>query len=243
MRIAIIGSGGREHAICKKIYKSEKVSEIFCIPGNGGTFNIAKNIDLDLNNFDLIKSFLIDKKIDIIIVGPEKPLVDGIVDYLKQNGLKVFGPDRFCSKLEGSKIFTKKICEDKKIPTANFKILKNIESSLNFLKSKKYPLVVKADGLAAGKGVYICENFNQAKIAVEEIFNGKFGYSDEVLIEDFLRGEEMSFFILYDNNTYKLFNTAQDHKRVFEGDKGKNTGGMGAYSPSRLINHDLQQKF
>ncbi len=242
MRIAIIGSGGREHAICKKIYKSEKVSEIFCIPGNGGTFNIAKNIDLDLNNFDLIKSFLIDKKIDITIVGPEKPLVDGVVDYLKQNGLKVFGPDRFCSKLEGSKIFTKKICEDKKIPTANFKILKNIESSLNFLKSKKYPLVVKADGLAAGKGVYICENFDQAKIAVEEIFNGKFGYSDEVLVEDFLRGEEMSFFILYDNNTYKLFNTAQDHKRVFEKDKGKNTGGMGAYSPSRLINHDLQQK-
>ena len=242
MRIAIIGSGGREHAICQKIYASKKISKIFCIPGNGGTSNIAENIEIDLNNFEKIKSFLIDKNIDITIVGPEEPLVKGIVDFLSLHKLKVFGPDKFCSKLEGSKIFTKKICECEKIPTADFKILYDTPSSLNYLKTKKYPLVVKADGLAAGKGVYVCESFLDAKKAVVEIFGGKFGKAKEILIEDFLKGEEMSFFILYDNKTFKIFNTAQDHKRVFDGDKGKNTGGMGAYSPSRLISNSLEEK-
>ena len=130
----------------------------------------------------------------------------------------------------------------KKIPTANFKILNNLKNSIKYLENKKYPLVVKADGLAAGKGVYICNNFLDAKKAVKEIFDGKFGEAKEVLIEDFLEGEEMSFFLLYDNKSFKVFNTAQDHKRVFEGDKGKNTGGMGAYSPSRLISRELEEK-
>ncbi len=242
MRIAIIGSGGREHAICQKIYISSKVEKIFCIPGNGGTKKIAENINIDLKNFEKIKSFLIKEKIDFTIIGPEEPLVKGIVDFLRNNNLRVFGPDKYCSQLEGSKIFTKKICEIEKIPTANFRIFKDFKSSINFLKDQVYPLVVKADGLAAGKGVYICENFQNAKIATEEIFGGKFGKADEILIEDFLSGEEMSFFILYDNKTFKIFNTAQDHKRVFEGDKGKNTGGMGAYSPSRLIDKDLEKK-
>ena len=242
MRIAIIGSGGREHAICQKIYESKKVKKIFCIPGNGGTQKIAENIEIDLKNFKEIKSFLIGKNIDLTIVGPEEPLVNGIVDYLNQDGLKVFGPDKFCSKLEGSKIFTKKICKKEKIPTANFQILKNIVSSINYLENRNYPLVVKADGLAAGKGVYICENFLEAKKAVEEIFGGKFGKANEILIEDFLHGEEMSFFIIYDNKSFKIFNTAQDHKRIFEGDKGKNTGGMGAYSPSRLNSDQLEKK-
>ncbi len=242
MRIAIIGSGGREHAICQKIYESKKVKKIFCIPGNGGTSKIANNVEININNFDEIKSFLINKNIDLTIVGPEEPLVNGMVDFLTNEGLKVFGPDKFCSKLEGSKIFTKKICKSENIPTANFEIFKDKLSSLNYLKEKKYPTVVKADGLAAGKGVYICENFSDASKAVEEIFKGKFGKADEVLIEDFLEGEEMSFFILYDNNSFKIFNTAQDHKRVFEEDKGKNTGGMGAYSPSRLNNSELEKK-
>ncbi len=242
MRIAIIGSGGREHAICHKIYQSKKIKKIFCLPGNGGTNEIAENIDINLKNFEEIKSFLISKNIDLTIIGPEEPLVNGIVDYLKINGLKVFGPDKYYSKLEGSKIFTKKICREENIPTANFNILKDLHSAIKYLKDKKHPLVVKADGLAAGKGVYICENFLDSKKAVEEIFYGKFGKADEVLIEDFLNGEEMSFFILYDNNSYKIFNTAQDHKRIFEGDKGKNTGGMGAYSPSRLINNELEKK-
>ena len=242
MKIAIIGSGGREHAICQKIYESKKKKKIFCIPGNGGTSKIAKNINLNLKNFNSIKEFLISEKIDLTIVGPEEPLVNGIVDYLNKDGIKVFGPDKFCSKLEGSKIFTKKICKSENIPTADFQIMKDKFSSLEYLKKKIYPLVVKADGLAAGKGVYICENFEDAKNAVEEIFNGKFGKADEILIENFLEGEEMSFFILYDNNSFKVFNTAQDHKRIFEGDKGKNTGGMGAYSPSRLINKELEEK-
>ena len=242
MRIAIIGSGGREHAICQKIYESKKIKKIFCIPGNGGTSEIANNVEININNFDEIKSFLINKNIDLTIVGPEEPLVNGIVDFLTNEGLKVFGPDKFCSRLEGSKIFTKKICKSKNIPTANFEIFKDKLSSLNYLKETKYPTVVKADGLAAGKGVYICENFSDASKAVEEIFKGKFGEADEVLIENFLEGEEMSFFILYDNNSFKIFNTAQDHKRVFEGDKGKNTGGMGAYSPSRLNSSELEKK-
>ena len=242
MKIAIIGSGGREHSICQKIYKSKKVSKIFCLPGNGGTQKISQNVKIDLNNFEKIKSFLINENVDLTIIGPEEPLVNGIVDYLNLNGLKVFGPDKFCSKLEGSKIFTKKICELQKIPTANFKIFNNLLSSLDYLKNKKYPLVVKADGLAAGKGVFICEKFLDAKKAVKEIFDGKFGKASEVLIEQFLSGEEMSFFILYDNKSFKIFNTAQDHKRIFEGDKGGNTGGMGAYSPSRLINNKLEKK-
>tara|TARA_Y100001970_G_scaffold292523_1_gene434146 strand:- start:3389 stop:4657 length:1269 start_codon:yes stop_codon:yes gene_type:complete len=242
MRIAIIGSGGREHAICQKINESKKVNKIFCIPGNGGTSIIAKNIKIDLKNFDDIKCFLLKEKIDLTIIGPEEPLVNGIVDYLKKYKLRVFGPDKFCSQLEGSKIFTKKICEKEKIPTANFKIFNDLKFSLEYLKKIKYPLVVKADGLAAGKGVYICESFLHAKKAVKEIFGGKFGSANEILIEDYLTGEEMSFFILYDNKSHKIFNTAQDHKRVFEGDKGKNTGGMGAYSPSRLSSPELEKK-
>ncbi len=242
MRIAIIGSGGREHAICHSIHISKKVKKIFCIPGNGGTHQIAENINLNTSDFEKIKKFLIREKVDLTIIGPEEPLVNGIVDYLNNSGLKVFGPDKFCSKLEGSKIFTKKICQIKNIPTAKFKILKDKQTSFVYLENAKYPLVVKADGLAAGKGVYICENFKDGKVAIDEIFNGKFGFAKEVLIEEFLDGEEMSFFILTDNISFKILNTAQDHKRVFEGDKGKNTGGMGAFSPSSLINDDLEKK-
>ncbi len=242
MRIAIIGSGGREHSISQKIFESKKVDKIYCIPGNGGTQEIADNVDIDLKDFVKIKTFLISKNIDLTIIGPEEPLVNGIVDYLKKENLKVFGPDQFCSRLEGSKIFTKKICKLENIPTANFQIFKDSSSSLNFLKNSNYPIVVKADGLAAGKGVYICEKFSEAKKAVDEVFGGKFGKAEEILIEQFLSGEEMSFFILYDNNSFKIFNTAQDHKRVYEGDKGQNTGGMGAYSPSRLHSKELEKK-
>ena len=242
MRIAIIGSGGREHSISQKIFESKKVDKIYCIPGNGGTQEIADNVDIDLKDFVKIKTFLISKNIDLTIIGPEEPLVNGIVDFLKKENLKVFGPDQFCSRLEGSKIFTKKICKLENIPTANFQIFKDSSSSLNFLKNSNYPIVVKADGLAAGKGVYICEKFSEAKKAVDEVFGGKFGKAEEILIEQFLSGEEMSFFILYDNNSFKIFNTAQDHKRVYEGDKGQNTGGMGAYSPSRLHSKELEKK-
>ena len=242
MIICVIGSGGREHAICKMISLSPKVSKLYCIPGNAGTQQLAENINLNIDNFEKILKFLKDSKVDLVIIGPEKPLVNGIVDYLENNNIKVFGPKKISSQLEGSKTFTKNICKKYNIPTANFGIFEKKENTLNFLKNSKFPIVIKADGLAAGKGVYICNNFKESQTATKEIFGGKFGKAEQILVEEFLEGDEMSFFIISDGNDYKLFNTAQDHKRVGEGDKGKNTGGMGAYSPSSLINKDLENK-
>ncbi|WP_440690776.1 phosphoribosylamine--glycine ligase [Candidatus Pelagibacter sp. HIMB1782] len=242
MRIGIIGSGGREHAICASIKKSKKIEKIYCFPGNAGTDKIAENVSIDLNNFEIIKNFIHENNIELIIVGPEKPLVDGLVDYLEKYKIKVFGPNKLASQLEGSKIFTKKLCEKFKIPTAKFGIFENIESSKKFLNEVTFPTVIKADNLASGKGVYICNSLSEAMLAVEEIFNGKFGPTKNLLIEEFLDGEEMSFFVVCDGKSFKTFDTAQDHKRVLEGDKGKNTGGMGAYSPSRLITKELENK-
>jgi len=242
MILGIIGSGGREHAICQSIKKSKKVAKIYCFPGNAGTSTIAENVDINLDDFDNIKNFILEKKIDLIVVGPEKPLVDGIVDFFEQNNIKVFGPNKIASQLEGSKIFTKELCEKYKIPTAKFGIFETSQKANIFLKNSSFPIVIKADGLAAGKGVYICENQLQAMDAVNEIFEGKFGVADKILIEEFLNGEEMSYFIISDGKNFKKFETAQDHKRVHEGDKGKNTGGMGAYSPSLLINQHLEKK-
>jgi len=242
MIIGIIGSGGREHAICAKVLESKKVKKIYCFPGNAGTNLIATNVEIKVDEFEKIKDFVIDNKIDLLIVGPEKPLVNGIVDFFQKQNIKIFGPEKIASQLEGSKIFTKKICEKYKIPTAKFGVFEKLKQAELFLKTNKFPLVVKADGLAAGKGVYICENIKSAKIALEEIFNGKFGKAENILIEEFLVGEEMSYFVVSDGTTFKKFQTAQDHKRVLENDKGKNTGGMGAYSPSRLISKDLDKK-
>ena len=242
MRIGIIGSGGREHAICASIKKSKKIEKIYCFPGNAGTDEIAENVSIDLDNFEIIKNFIYENNIELIIVGPEKPLVDGLVDYLEKYKIKVFGPNKLASQLEGSKIFTKKLCEKFKIPTAKFGIFENIESSKKFLNEVTFPTVIKADNLASGKGVYICNSLGEAMLAVEEIFNGKFGPTKNLLIEEFLDGEEMSFFVVCDGKSFKTFDTAQDHKRVLEGDKGKNTGGMGAYSPSRLITKELENK-
>ena len=227
MKVGIIGSGGREHAICHSLNKSKKIKKIYCFPGNAGTAEIAENIDLNLENFNELKEFILKYSIDLIIVGPEKPLVEGIVDFLENNQIKVFGPNKFASQLEGSKIFTKKLCEKYNIPTAKFGIFKNFNDAQNFLEKIVYPTVVKADNLASGKGVYICTNFNEASNAVKEIFDGKFGEAENVLIEEFLKGEEMSYFIITDGKTISKFGTAQDHKRALEGDLGKNTGGMG----------------
>ena len=242
MKVGIIGSGGREHAICESLKNSNKVDKIFCFPGNAGTVDIAENIILDLNNFENIKNFIFEKKIDLIVVGPEKPLVDGLVDYLEQFNIKVFGPNKIASKLEGSKIFTKQLCQKFNIPTAKFGIFQNKDDSKKFIKRSNYPTVIKADNLASGKGVYICNDEGEAHTAIEEIFNGKFGKAENLLIEEFLKGEEMSYFTVNDGKIFKNFGTAQDHKRDLEGDKGKNTGGMGAYSPSRLISDELEKK-
>ena len=242
MKIAILGSGGREHALAVQISKSKKLDKIYCIPGNAGTDSIGKNVNLELDNFDEIYRFIKNEKIDLVIVGPEKPLVDGIVDYLNEKNIKVFGPNQKVAQLEGSKIFTKKICEKYNIPTANFGIFKDKEETFKFLQNRKMPLVIKADGLAAGKGVYICKDIESSKNAVIEIFNGKFGKADQILVEEFLEGDEMSYFVISDGLCFKSFNTAQDHKRVGEGDTGKNTGGMGSYAPSKLINKNLEEK-
>ena len=242
MKVGIIGSGGREHSICQNLKNSKKVDKIFCFPGNAGTANIAENVILDTDDFETFKDYIIKNKIDLVVIGPEKPLVDGLVDYLEKYHIKVFGPNKLASQLEGSKIFTKNLCKKFNIPTAKFGIFSNKEPAKKFLKTTNYPTVVKADNLASGKGVYICKNENEANIAVDEIFNGKFGLANNLLIEEFLKGEEMSFFTINDGNVFKNFGTAQDHKRVLEGDLGKNTGGMGAYSPSRLLNNELEKK-
>ncbi len=242
MNVGIIGSGGREHAICSCIKNSKSIEKIYCFPGNAGTSNIAENININIDDFSEIKDLILKKNIDLVVVGPEKPLVDGITDYLESFGIKVFGPNKIASQLEGSKIFTKNICKKYKIPTANFGIFNNEIEAKKFLDQSKFPIVIKADNLAAGKGVYICEDDAESNQAIKEIFDGRFGKAKSILIEEFLEGEEMSFFIISDGFTFKSFGTAQDHKRVLEGDRGKNTGGMGAYSPSRLINNELEKK-
>ena len=242
MKVGIIGSGGREHALCQSIKKSTKVKKIYCFPGNAGTAQLADNISIDITDFNKIKEFSVTNKINLIIVGPEKPLVDGIVDFFKDTEINIFGPDKISSQLEGSKIFTKKICEKYNIPTAKFGVFNSFNEAIVFLDKAKFPLVVKADGLASGKGVFISKDKNDAEMAIKEIFDGKFGLAKNVLMEEFLVGEEMSYFIISDGKEIKKFETAQDHKRVLEGDKGANTGGMGAYSPSRLINQALEEK-
>ena len=223
MKVGIIGSGGREHSLCLSLKKSNKITNLYCFPGNAGTELLAQNVDIELTNFQKLRDYIKQNQIDIIVIGPEKPLVDGLVDYLEKNEIKVFGPNKIAAQLEGSKIFTKNLCKKYNIPTADFGIFKNLEESKSFLQKCNYPIVIKADGLAAGKGVYICENFEQSFEAAQEIFNGKFGIAKEILIEEHLKGEEMSFFVISDGKTFKKFGTAQDHKRVFEGDKGKNT--------------------
>ena len=242
MKIAILGSGGREHALALSIHNSKKTEKIYCLPGNAGTANIAENININLDDFDLIYDFVKKKDIKLVIVGPEKPLVNGIVDFLEKKDVLVFGPKKKSAQLEGSKIFTKKICEKYKIPTAKFGIFESKKLANDFVNKTQMPTVIKADGLASGKGVYICNDLLQCQEAIEEIFNGKFGIAKNVLIEEFLEGEEMSFFIISDGKNFKFFQTAQDHKRVGEGDTGKNTGGMGAYSPSNIINDNLYEK-
>jgi len=242
MKVGVIGSGGRENAICHNLKKSTKINKIFCFPGNAGTASIAENIDVDLSDFENFKNFILNNQIELVIVGPEKPLVEGIVDYLEKFNIKVFGPNKIASQLEGSKIFTKKLCEKFNIPTAKFGIFTNKIEAKKFLENSNFPNVIKADNLASGKGVYICNNFEESNVAIDEIFNGKFGKANNLLIEEFLEGEEMSYFVISDGKTIKNFGTAQDHKRVLEGDKGKNTGGMGAYSPSRLISDELENK-
>ena len=242
MNIALIGSGGREHALCKKIHESKLSKNIICIPGNAGTAQIATNINVNFLNFAKLLKTLNEYKISLVVIGPEEPLVKGLVDFLKKHKIKVFGPNKYAAKLEGSKAFMKSICKKNKIPTAKFKICKKITDVNIFLKDANYPVVLKADGLAAGKGVSICKNQKEVFEKSKEVFNGKFKTSKKLVLEEFLEGEEASYFLIVDSNSYKFFGSAQDHKRVREKDKGPNTGGMGAYSPALIINEELEKK-
>ena len=242
MNVAVIGSGGREHALCFKLSESQKVTQLFCIPGNAGTNEICKNIDIDYLNFDLLHSNLLENNISLVIVGPEIPLVEGIVDYLASKNIFAFGPSKKASQLEGSKAFMKKVCQDLNIPTAAYEEFDNFEQAKNFINQSKHPLVIKSDGLAAGKGVTISQTIEQSIQCTKEILEGKFKTSKKVVIEEFLEGEEASYFIITDGENYLPIGTAQDHKRIGENDTGPNTGGMGAYSPSLLITKELQEK-
>tara|TARA_B100000780_G_scaffold249402_1_gene195082 strand:+ start:115 stop:1374 length:1260 start_codon:yes stop_codon:yes gene_type:complete len=242
MNIAIIGSGGREHSICQKISESNIVNKIFCIPGNAGTSNIATNLSVDFLKFNDLYKVLKKNLIDLVIVGPEQPLVNGIVDFLQKKKIKVFGPNKYASQLEGSKAFMKNLCKKNKIPTANFKICKSIYDVKKFLKINKMPLVVKADGLAAGKGVTICQSKKEVLNISKAIFLGKFKSSKKIILEVFLSGEEVSYFSIVDKNNFSFMGTAQDHKKVGEEETGPNTGGMGAYSPAPIINKTLEKK-
>ena len=242
MNIGLIGSGGREHALCKKISESSSIKRIYCFPGNAGTSNIAVNIDVDILDFKKILTLIKYYKIDLVVIGPEEPLVRGLVDFLKENKIKVFGPNKYASQLEGSKAFMKKICQQNHIPTAKFKICSKLKQVKNFIKECDLPVVVKADGLAAGKGVTICKTKKQVIDISSEIFKGKFKSSKKLVLEEFLLGEEASYFLVVDRNNFKFFGSAQDHKRVYENDKGPNTGGMGAYSPAPIITNSLEKK-
>ena len=242
MNLAVIGSGGREHAICYKLKQSPKIKKLICIPGNAGTQKIAENIKEDISNFEALYRIIKKQNIDIVVVGPEQPLVEGLVDYLSEKKVKVFGPDKFASQLEGSKAFMKNLCKKNNIPTANFGVFNNIDEASNFIKKSGVPIVVKADGLAAGKGVSICTSVEEALKNTKEILEGKFQSSNKVVLEEFLEGEELSYFAVVDENFYLFFGSAQDHKRVGEGDTVPNTGGMGAYSPTLLLTDKLEEK-
>ena len=242
MNIGIIGNGGREHALCQKIFESKLADKIICFPGNAGTSKIATNIEVDFLNFKKLLKYIKFYRVEFVIVGPEEPLVNGLVDFLIKHKVKVFGPNKYASKLEGSKAFMKKICAEKLIPTAKFKICNKMNDVKDFLKSCNYPIVVKADGLAAGKGVTICNTRQQATNSASQIIDGKFKSSKIVVLEEFLDGEEASYFLVVDKYSFKFFGSAQDHKRAYEKDKGPNTGGMGAYSPAPIIKKPLEKK-
>ena len=242
MNIGIIGSGGREHSICFKLKQSSLVNRIYCIPGNAGTSELSENLNIDINDFEKIYREIKNKDIKLLIVGPELPLVNGIVDYFQKKNIKVFGPNKNASRLEGSKLFMKKICKDFNIPTAKYEEITSENQAKKIINNFNFPIVVKSDGLAAGKGVTICKNKKEAIKDILEILNGKFKSSKKVIIEEFLKGEEASYFIISDGKNYLPIGTAQDHKRIGENDTGLNTGGMGAYSPSKIISKDIEKK-
>jgi len=244
MKVLVVGSGGREHALCWAIAKSPKCDKLYAAPGNAGIAEVAECVKVKAEDVDGLVKFAKSKKIDFVVVGPETPLVNGLVDKLEKVGIKAFGPSQKAAQLEGSKAFMKDLLAKYNIPTAEYGVFDEPDAAKEFIMKQDGPVVVKADGLAAGKGVIVCHNKNEAYAAIDHIMIERaFGNSgDEVLIEEFMPGEEVSFFALVDGTTAVAMASAQDHKAVHEGDVGPNTGGMGAYSPTPAIDKVLHKK-
>ncbi|MBT3701888.1 MAG: phosphoribosylamine--glycine ligase [Alphaproteobacteria bacterium] len=243
MNILIVGSGGREHALAWTLATSPQVDKIFCAPGNGGIAEVATCVDIDVMDFSGLIGLCRAEEIEFVVVGPEAPLVEGFVDQLNAEGIAAFGPSAAAAQLEGSKGFTKDLCARHKIPTAAYGRFTDVEAAKTYIVEQGAPIVVKADGLAAGKGVIVAQTLDQALIAVDEIFDGAFGIAGaEVVIEECLIGEEASFFALVDGGHSLALASAQDHKPVGDGDIGPNTGGMGAYSPAPVIDQAMHQR-
>lgn len=244
MKVFIIGSGGREHVLAWKLKKSPLVKEIYCAPGNGGIASIAHCVDIEATDIERLAGFAQEKKIDLTVVGPEAPLVAGIVDFFEQNNLKIFGPSKAAARLEGSKVFAKEFMRKFNIPTAPFKIFDDMDEAMEFLAVSPLPLVVKADGLASGKGVIVCNKIQEARDAVDQIMGQKIfkEAGSRIIIEECLLGEEASILAITDGKNYVILDSSQDHKRIFDDDLGPNTGGMGAYSPAPVITEELLRK-
>jgi phosphoribosylamine--glycine ligase len=239
MKILVIGSGGREHALVWKIAQSPLVGKIYCAPGNAGTTTLAENIPVAAADVGKLLSFAVENQIDLTVVGPEDPLVEGIVDEFEKRDLRIFGPGKSAARLEGSKVFAKNLMQKYGIPTATYAVFEDYKKAINYLnKNDRYPVVLKASGLAAGKGVLICASQKEALESLRALMEDKIfgGAAAEVVIEEYLEGEELSLFAICDGVHYVLLSSSQDHKKALDGDKGKNTGGMGAYAPAPLAN-------
>lgn len=242
MKVLVIGSGGREHALSWKLLESDKVHKIYCAPGNGGTEKIAENIDI--SDIEELVDFAKENKIDLTVVGPEDPLVNGIVDRFEEEGLKIFGVNSECAKLEGSKIYSKDFMERHKIKTAKHRVYRDFESAKKGIKEFSYPIVIKADGLCAGKGVVICEDEAMAIEVLDEFLNASiFGEAgEELIVEEFLEGIEASLLCFVSNGRIIPMESAKDYKQIYDNDEGPNTGGVGCFSPSPLFNDDLKAR-
>lgn len=246
MNILIIGSGGREHAIATALKKSNKVDKLYCLPGNAGIAEIAECCNISVMDFDSISAFIDNKgDIDMVVVAPDDPLAGGLVDFLDKKGIKAFGPVAKAAQLEASKVFSKNLMKKYNIPTASYEVFDNCDDAIEFVKSAKHPLVIKADGLALGKGVIISENVEKSIETLKDIMqNNKFGKAgNNVVIEEFMVGKEVSILTFTDGKTIIPMVSSQDHKRAFDNDKGLNTGGMGAFSPSKAYTPEIQAEF
>lgn len=241
MKVLVVGGGGREHAICWKISKSSKVSKIYCAPGNAGIAEVAECVNIKAMEFDKLAAFAKDNQIDLTVVGMDDPLVGGIVDVFEAEGLRVFGPRKNAAILEGSKVFSKDLMKKYHIPTAAYETFTSPEEAKKYLETSKYPIVLKADGLALGKGVLICETKEDAMAGVNELMlDKKFGSAgNTIVVEEFMTGREVSVLSFVDGNTIKIMSSAQDHKRAKDGDQGLNTGGMGNFSPSPFYTDEV----